>query len=78
MASAISRLVSGHRLWHGRHHADPLESVIFLLFFAGFAVFLHRTHYGRVLYAIGNNRQAARFSGVNVGRVLSASLSLQE
>jgi rhamnose transport system permease protein len=44
--------------------------VIFLLFFTGFAVYLHRTRYGRVLYAIGNNRQAARFSGVNVGRVL--------
>jgi rhamnose transport system permease protein len=48
----------------------PWSVVIFLLFFAGFAVYLHRTRYGRVLYAIGNNRQAARFSGVNVGRVL--------
>ena len=48
----------------------PWSVVIFLLFFAGFAVSLHRTRYGRVLYAIGNNRQAALFSGVNVGRVL--------
>jgi rhamnose transport system permease protein len=48
----------------------PWSVVIFLLFFSGFAVYLHRTRYGRVLYAIGNNRQAARFSGVNVGRVL--------
>ncbi len=48
----------------------PWSVVIFLLFFAGFAVYLHRTRYGRVLYAIGNDRQAALFSGVNVGRVL--------
>jgi len=48
----------------------PQSVVIFLLFFAGFAVYLHRTRFGRVLYAIGNNREAARFSGVNVGRVL--------
>jgi len=48
----------------------PWSVVIFLLFFAGFAVYLHRTRYGRVLYAIGNNREAARFSGVNVGGVL--------
>ena len=48
----------------------PWSLLIFLLLFAGFAVHLHRTRYGRVLYAIGNNREAARFSGVNVGRVL--------
>jgi rhamnose transport system permease protein len=48
----------------------PWSVVIFLLCFAGFAVYLHRTRYGRLLYAIGNNREAARFSGVNVGRVL--------
>src|SRR6202022_4457311 len=44
--------------------------VIFLIFFAGFAVYLHRTRFGRVLYAIGNNREAARFSGINVDRTL--------
>ena len=44
--------------------------MIFLAFFAGFAVYLHRTRFGRVLYAIGNNREAARFSGINVDRTL--------
>jgi rhamnose transport system permease protein len=48
----------------------PWSLVIFLIFFAGFAVYLHRTRFGRVLYAVGNNREAARFSGVNVDRVL--------
>jgi rhamnose transport system permease protein len=44
--------------------------VIFLLFFVGFTVYLHRTRFGRVLYAIGNNREAARFSGINVDRTM--------
>jgi rhamnose transport system permease protein len=48
----------------------PWSSIIFVLFFAGFAVFLHTTHWGRALYAIGNNREAARFSGINVKRTI--------
>jgi rhamnose transport system permease protein len=48
----------------------PWSVVIFLVFFGGFAVYLHRTRFGRVLYAIGNNREAARFSGINVDRTL--------
>jgi rhamnose transport system permease protein len=48
----------------------PWSSIIFLLFFLGFAVFLHRTHWGRALYAIGNNREAARFSGINIKRAM--------
>ena len=48
----------------------PWSSIIFVLFFTGFAVFLHRTHWGRALYAIGNNREATRFSGINVKRTI--------
>jgi rhamnose transport system permease protein len=48
----------------------PWSSVIFVLFFIGFAVFLHATHWGRALYAIGNNREATRFSGINIKRVM--------
>ena len=48
----------------------PWSSVIFVLFFIGFAIFLHATHWGRALYAIGNNIGTARFSGVNVKRAL--------
>lgn len=48
----------------------PWSSVIFLVLFAGFAIYLHRTYWGRALYAIGNNREAARFSGVNVKRTI--------
>jgi rhamnose transport system permease protein len=48
----------------------PWSTVIFLVLFAGFAVFLHRARWGRALYAIGNNREATRFSGINVNRML--------
>lgn len=48
----------------------PWSSIIFVVFFVGFAVFLHATHWGRALYAIGNNRDAARFSGININRAI--------
>jgi rhamnose transport system permease protein len=44
----------------------PWSLLIFVAFFAVFAVFLHASYRGRMLFAIGNNREAARFSGVNV------------
>ena len=54
----------------------PWSVVGFALFFAGFAVFLHKTHRGRALYAIGNNREAARFSGINVDRMMLGVFTL--
>jgi rhamnose transport system permease protein len=48
----------------------PWSSIIFILFFIGFAIFLHATHWGRALYAIGNNREATQFSGINVKRAI--------
>jgi rhamnose transport system permease protein len=48
----------------------PWSSLIFVLLFIGFAVFLHATYWGRALYAIGNNLGAARFSGINVKRAI--------
>jgi rhamnose transport system permease protein len=43
--------------------------VIFFLLFAVFAVVLHGSFFGRLVYAVGNNAQAARYSGVRVGLV---------
>jgi rhamnose transport system permease protein len=48
----------------------PWSAALFLLLFAGFAVFLHATRRGRALYAIGNNREAARYSGIDVRRTV--------
>ncbi|MBN9511622.1 MAG: ABC transporter permease [Alphaproteobacteria bacterium] len=48
----------------------PWSALIFVAFFLCFAVFLHATHRGRALFAIGNNREAARFSGIDVRRAI--------
>jgi rhamnose transport system permease protein len=46
----------------------PWSVLIFLVLFAGFALYLHRTHGGRAIYAIGNNKVAADYSGIDVRR----------
>jgi rhamnose transport system permease protein len=45
------------------------ELLLFALTAVAFYVLLHRTSFGRAVYAIGNNATAAQFSGVRVGRV---------
>jgi rhamnose transport system permease protein len=48
----------------------PWSTVIFVVCFAAFAIYLHETRWGRTLYAIGNNREAVRFSGIRVHRAM--------
>ncbi len=58
--------------WIGRGMIGPLPvPVMFLvvIFFIGWVV-LHKTSYGRYLYAIGGNPEAARLSGIPVQRNL--------
>ncbi len=43
--------------------------VVFFLLFAAFAILLHRSFLGRLIYAVGNNADASRYSGVRVGLV---------
>lgn len=45
------------------------EIVAFLFFALVFGILLHRTAFGRHIYAIGNNPLAAQFSGVRVTRI---------
>jgi rhamnose transport system permease protein len=46
-----------------------VPELIFLVLAVVFALVLHRSTLGRMVYAIGNNEQAARFSGIAVDRV---------
>jgi rhamnose transport system permease protein len=46
-----------------------LSFVLFILFAIAFGIVLHKTAFGRKLYAIGNNPTAARFSGIPVDRI---------
>jgi rhamnose transport system permease protein len=45
------------------------EFVLFALLAVIYYVVLHRTNFGRAVYAIGNNATAAQFSGIRVDRV---------
>ncbi len=56
-------------LGNGRIAGVPVPVIIMLVLFAGCAVLLHRTRYGQHLYALGGNREAARFTGIPVARV---------
>lgn len=47
----------------------PFELVLFLILAAVMGIILHKTRYGRKLYAIGNSKSAAKFSGVRVDRI---------
>jgi len=49
--------------------AIPLPLVIFLVLAAILGVVLHRTTFGRWVYAIGTNEEAARYSGIPTQRV---------
>jgi ribose transport system permease protein len=59
--------------FHGPTIAIP-HSLIALVVVAGAAgVVLHRSIFGRYLFAIGKNEEAARYSGINSGRVVVAA-----
>lgn len=47
----------------------PFALLLFILLAIIFGLVLHKTTFGRYLYAIGNNQAASRFSGVPVDRI---------
>src|SRR5205823_4439763 len=48
--------------------AVPIASVALLLFAAALTFLMHGTTFGKAVFAIGGNRQAARYSGIAVTR----------
>ena len=57
--------------WFGQHYLGgilPVEFVFLIVFVVLFGVFLHLTIYGRRIYAIGTNPDAARHSGISITR----------
>ncbi|WP_421594271.1 ABC transporter permease [Shinella sp. M27] len=58
--------------WFGQGYVwwvFSFEFCLFVLLAVIYGVVLHKTSFGRTVYAIGNNQTAALFSGVRVGRV---------
>lgn len=47
----------------------PFILIVFIVFAVIFGLLLHKTTFGRNVFAIGNNPTASRFSGVSVDRV---------
>lgn len=47
----------------------PFILIIFIVFAIAFALLLHKTIFGRRIYAMGNNVTASRFSGVQVDKI---------
>jgi ribose transport system permease protein len=67
--SPLLRLANGGLL---AHHGDPLIPYPLLIFIAVIVVgsyVLHFTVFGRYVYAIGGNRDAAEYSGINVKKI---------
>ncbi len=54
----------------------PFELVLFLVLALIMGFILHKTTYGRQLYAIGNSKSAARFAGIHVDRVRFVNFTL--
>ena len=67
----VSNLSDGYR-WLGSGMIGPIPVivVVFLIVFALAAFILGQTRFGKSLYAIGGNDQAARVAGINVERNL--------
>ena len=66
----IVGLLTGHRY---TSIAIPHAFFFMLILAAVMWVVLHRTIFGRYLYAVGKNEEAARFSGIRTGRVITAA-----
>lgn len=54
----------------------PFILIVFTVFAVLFALLLHKTTFGRRVYAMGNNITASRFSGVQVDKIKIAVFAL--
>ncbi|SDO86487.1 monosaccharide ABC transporter membrane protein, CUT2 family [Phyllobacterium sp. YR620] len=57
----------------GRTYGVPNSFIALIVIMAIMWVVLHRSVFGRYLYAIGKNEEAARFSGIRTGRIIMAA-----
>jgi ribose transport system permease protein len=57
----------------GRSYGVPHTFIAFVVIALAMAVLLHRSVFGRYLFAVGRNEEAARYSGIRTGRVVLAA-----
>lgn len=53
----------------GQIFSIPIPAIVLLIVFVIVSVIMNRTKFGRSVYAVGGNPEAARLSGINVRRV---------
>lgn len=54
-------------------HGVPIQFILLIVIAIVFWVVLHRSVYGRYLYAVGRNEEAARYSGIETRRVIGSA-----
>lgn len=59
-------------LGSGRLVGIPLPTIIMMCVYIVAYLVLRRTRFGRYVYAVGGNKEAARLAGININRVLSS------
>jgi len=57
----------------GRTFGVPHSFIVFLLVAVVMGVVLHRSVFGRYLFAVGRNEEAARYSGIRTPRIIAAA-----
>ncbi|MBL8582582.1 MAG: ABC transporter permease, partial [Rhizobiaceae bacterium] len=57
----------------GRFYGVPHSLIAFVIVAVVAAVLLHRSVFGRYLYAVGKNEEAARYSGIRTSRITIAA-----
>jgi ribose transport system permease protein len=57
----------------GNVQGVPMDFILLLVIAAIVAIFLHRGVFGRYLYAVGRNEDAARYSGIVTTRVVTSA-----
>lgn len=57
----------------GRLLGVPMPFVMLIVIAALMWVLIHRSVYGRYLFAVGNNEEAARYSGINSKRMIASA-----
>jgi ribose transport system permease protein len=51
----------------------PMPFILLIVISIGMWILLHRSVYGRYLYAVGRNEMAARYSGINSARIIASA-----
>ena len=57
----------------GRSYGVPHAFMAFVIIALAMAVLLHRSVFGRYLFAVGRNEEAARYSGIRTGAVVATA-----